>query len=579
MQPPPRYGASGALAENLLFYGDNLDVLRRYLKDETVDLVYLDPPFNSQQDYNVLFAEKSGEKASAQIRAFEDTWQWDETAARQFQEVIVAGGRVAEVLHALRQFLGTSDMLAYLSMMAPRLVELHRVLRPTGSLYLHCDPTASHYLKFVLDAVFGPEHFLNEIVWKRTSAHSGARRWGPVHDVLLYYAKSAQHTWNAIDEPYQEQYLDAKYRHRDERGIYRLSDLTANGKRSGSSGEPWGGFDPSSQSRHWAVPASDFVEVDQAAVEKLTTQEKLDHLDQAGLVYWPARGRAGRPGIPQYKRYLEGGNPIQDVITDIKPLNSQAKERLGYPTQKPEALMDRIIQASSNAGDVVLDPFCGCGTTIASAQRLGRSWIGIDVTHLAIGLIRTRLRDAYGPKLAFRILGEPTTLDDARELAAQDKFQFQAWALGLVGARPAQVRKGADKGVDGRLFFLDGTKQGKSDQVIISVKGGQLKADDIRALEGVRAREGAAIGALISFEVPTKHMRADAAAFGFYDSAWGSFPRIQLLTVGDLLEGKQVQYPHVTGGNVTFKRAPKGMVHERPLELTFGEPLVDPVSD
>lgn len=552
MRPTLNYNGSGALAENVLFYGDNLDVLRRHVKDETVDLVYLDPPFKSDQTYNVLFAERDGARATAQIHAFEDTWHWDESAARAFEELVEAGGAVSHALQAFRRLLGTNDMLAYLTMMAPRLVELHRVLKSSGSLYLHCDPTASHYLRSLLDATFSPACFRSEIIWKRTSAHSSAKRYGPVHDVILFYSRSDKYTWNEQFLPYDQTYLDEFYTHVDKDGRrWRRSDLTGAGIRHGATGLVWRGVDVTAKGRHWAYPPAE-----------------LDRLDAAGRVHWPKKS----DGVPMYKRYADEmpGVPLQDVWTDISPLHNLAAERLGYPTQKPEKLLDRIIEVSSNEGDVVLDPFCGCGTTIASAQRLGRRWVGIDVTHLAIGLIRNRLRDTYGSELAYRLIGEPTTIEDAEALAAQDKFQFQAWALGLVGARPTQVKKGADLGIDGRLYFHAGSADGKTHQVVISVKGGHLKSDDIRALEGVRSREKAEIGVLLSFEDPSKKMRTDAASLGFYESAWGKFARIQLLTVKELLGGEGIAYPHVTGGNRTFKAAPKAKKVRESLQLGLG---------
>ena len=545
--PPP---------ENLLFYGDNLDVLRRHIKDESVDLVYLDPPFNSARNYAVLFQERDGSGAAAQIKAFEDTWQWDEGAAAAYHEVVEQGGKVSQVMQSFRLFLGDTDMLAYLAMMAPRLVEMRRVLKPTGSLYLHCDPTASHYLKLLLDAVFGPEHFHSEVIWKRTGSHGGAKGWGPIHDTILYYTKTDDRTWNRVFEEYDPQYLEDYYRFTDDRGQYRLVSLTGAGTRTGDSGQPWRGIDPTHVGRHWAVPAAALERAaNQRSVATLTTQEKLDMLDAAGVIYWPTKG-----SVPQQKRYANEnpGVPVQDIIRDIKPLSSQAAERLGYPTQKPEELLERIIAASSNPGDVVLDPFCGCGTTISAAQKLGRKWIGIDVTHLAIGLIKTRLRDAFGDMAQYNVIGEPTTAEDAEALAASDKYQFQWWALGLVGARPAgAIKKGADGGVDGRLYFHDGSDQTR--QIILSVKGGHLKADDVRALGHVREREQADIGVLLSFETPTKPMRADAASAGFYQSAWGKHPRLQLLTVAELLAGKGIDYPRTAGINKTYKQAPRAL--------------------
>lgn len=527
-----------AQADNLLFYGDNLDVLRRHVAECSVDLVYLDPPFKSDQNYNVLFASKDGTQAAAQIQAFEDTWHWDQATAAEYEATVERGGSVGDVLRAFRTFLGTNDLLGYLSMMAPRLVELRRVLKPTGSLYLHCDPTASHYLKLLLDAVFGPERFLSEIVWKRTSAHSSARRYGPVHDILLFYAKGGTPTWNVQFTPYDAEYIGAFFEMQDPDGRrWKRMDLTGDGVRHGETGKPWRGIDITAKGRHWAY-----------------LPEELEKLDAAGRLHWPKK--AG--GMPRLKQYLEDmpGVPLQDVWTDLRPIHNLAAERLGYPTQKPEALLERIINASSNEGDTVLDPFCGCGTTIAAAQKLGRRWIGIDITHLAIGLIKTRLWDAYGDQVQYQVIGEPTTVEDAARLAQDAPYQFQAWALGLVGARQAaSVRKGADKGIDGRLYFHDGAVRTR--QIIISVKAGKLHANYVRDLRGVIEREKAEIGVLLSFGNPTKAMRAEAASAGFYKSPWGNHPRLQLLTVADLLAGKGIDYPRLSGANVTYKKAPK----------------------
>jgi DNA modification methylase len=525
--------------KNLLYYGDNLEVLRRHVKDESVDLVYLDPPFKSSQDYNVLFAEH-GTRSAAQIKAFEDTWRWDEAAARDYEETVEHGGQVAQAMLAFRTLLGTSDMLAYLSMMAPRLVELRRALRETGSLYLHCDPAASHYLKLLLDAIFGPTHFRSEIIWKRSSAHSdarqGRRQHGRIHDSLLFYTKSDEWTWNQLHTQHDALYVASKYPY-EEDGTgrrYGLWDMTGPG--GAAKGNP--SYEVMGVTRYWRY-----------------SRARMDELISEGRVVQP------RPGaVPRQKRYLDDspGVPLQDVWDDIFPINSQAKERLGYPTQKPEALLERVIRASSNEGDTVLDPFCGCGTTIAVAQGLGRRWVGIDITHLAINLIKHRLQDAYGEKVAatYNVIGEPTTLDDAEELAHEDPYQFQWWALGLVGARPTEQKKGADKGIDGRVFFHD-ESGGKTKQIVLSVKAGKTGRAHVHELRGVLEREGADLAALLTFQEPTQPMREEAASAGFYKSpGWHeSYPRIQLLTVGELLEGKTLAYPHATGA--TFKKAPK----------------------
>jgi len=565
-------------AGNLLYYGDNLDVLRRHIADESVDLVYLDPPFKSNQDYNVLFADH-GVESAAQIRAFEDTWRWDEAAAAAYDEVVTGGGgRVADALVAFRRFLGDNDVLAYLSMMAPRLVELGRVLKPTVSIYLHCDPAASHYLKMLMDSVFGPSMFRNEIIWKRTHAHSGARRYGPVHDTLLYYSKGPIYTWNPQHAKYSADYIASKFRFTDDDGRrYRETILTGSGIRNGSSGRPWRGVDPTTAGRHWAVPG--YVRTLLGDGPFPDVQAALDRLDEIGRVKWPAKG-----AVPVFKQYIDDlpGTVTQDIWTDIDPLDSRAGERLGYPTQKPTTLLERIIQASSDEGNTVLDPFCGCGTTVAAAQRLHRRWIGIDITHLAIGLIKTRLTDTH-PEAEYKVVGEPTTVEDAAQLAGEDPFQFQAWALGLVGARIAgSDKKGPDKGVDGRLYFNEGS--GSTKQIIISVKAGKLKSDYVRALGGLLTTFDAQIGVLISFEAPTKPMRADAASAGFYESPWGKHPRIQLLTVGELLEGARIDYPQTTGSNVTYKKAQAAKVSagdQLPLvaEAAPDEPYADDSDD
>jgi DNA modification methylase len=520
--------------ENVLYYGDNLDVLRRHVADESVDLVYLDPPFNSNANYNVLFAEQ-GERSAAQIQAFEDTWEWNTEAAAAYQEVVETGGEVAKAMLAFRTLLSTSDMLAYLSMMAPRLVELRRVLKPTGSLYLHCDPTASHYLKLLLDAVFGPENFRSEIIWKRTSGHSNARGYGSVHDVLLYYVVSNAATWNGIFQEYDPGYVEQYYRYTDTDGRNFMSgDLV--GHAGVNPVYEWRGI-----SRPWRFPS-----------------HRLDELDAGGQIFWT------KNGFPRLKRYLDEakGMPAQDVWADIGALRSWHAERLGYPTQKPLALTNRLIEASSNPGDVVLDPFCGCGTTIDSAQELGRHWIGIDITHLSIGLIKHRLADRHGPDIArtYRVVGEPTTAEDAAVLAKEDPFQFQAWALGLVGARVATSdKKGGDRGIDGRLYFHD-SSSGPTRQIIFSVKAGHVVPSFVDALWGVVEREEAEIWVLISFEKPTTGMRGRAAAAGFYDSPWGKHPRLQLRTVAELLAGNGIDYPHMT--NVTRRRAPRARAPE-----------------
>ena len=551
-----------------LYYGDNLDILRRHLKDETVDLVYLDPPFNSAQnynaffhDYNAFFHEKDGTDAASQIRAFEDTWHWDIETRKAYDALTEQPGRVSDVMQAFYTFLGGSDMMAYLTMMAPRLVELRRVLKSAGSLYLHCDPTASHYLKLLCDAIFGKNNFQSEIVWKRTSAHSASKRWNDVHDTILFYSKTEDFTWNEVLLEHSEEYA-ARYKNKDAGGKFWADDnLTGPGVRHGDSGAAWRGFDPTSKGSHWKVSlrAVESI-VGPEKAKKLSTTEKLDLLDEHNFIHWPQTRSGGGSGFPRFKRYLSAGTPVQDVIADVPPINSQASERLGYPTQKPVALLQRIIQASSNRGDVVLDPFCGCGTTIDAAEKLGRKWIGIDITQLATSLIKHRLRGTYGNKIEIVTVGEPVTPNEAYVLAEQDKYQFQWWALGLVGARPVEQKKGADRGIDGKILFRDNPKAGKPEQIIIQVKGGKTGAKDVRDLRGVLEREKAAIGILISLQPATGPMETEAASVGFYEHKLNrqKYPRLQLRTVRELMEGKGIERPStVAATDETFKKAPK----------------------
>jgi DNA modification methylase len=540
---------------NTLYYGDNLDVLRRHIRDESIDLVYLDPPFKSNVDYNILFAEH-GERAAGQVKAFSDTWTWDTAARADYEEAVEAGGRVSDTMRAFYTMLGGSDMMAYLARMSLRLVELHRVLKSSGSLWLHCDPTASHYLKLLLDAVFSPKNFVNEVVWKRQTAHSdaaqGAKHFGRLQDVLLLYSKAPGYFWQQPYRPYDAEYVDDFYRHVDPTSgrRYTLSDITAPGGASPEKRNPY--YEFLGVKRYWRF-----------------SEARMKELYEQGRIV------QSKPGaVPRQKRYLDDmpGMPLGTWWDDIQPVQAQAAERLGYPTQKPLALMLRIIEASSRPNDVVLDPFCGSGTTIDAAQALGRRWIGIDVTHLAIGLIKHRLVDRYGPEVAstYRVVGEPTTVEDAAVLAHDDPFQFQAWALGLVGARVAgSDRKGGDKGIDGRLFFHDATS-GPTRQIIFSVKAGKLVPGYVRDLRGVLQREQADIGVLLSFEEPSAGMRGEGAEAGFYESPWGRHPRIQLLTVAELLEGRGIDYPHVAGANVTFRRAQRATVRAESLPLFGG---------
>lgn len=533
--------------ENTLYYGDNLKVLREYIASESIDLIYLDPPFNSNRSYNVLFKDESGVASDAQITAFDDAWHWGETAEHTYFDLIQnAPGNVAVMIEAMRKFIGTNQMMAYLVMMAARLVELHRILKQTGSLYLHCDPTASHYLKILLDTIFGFENFQNEIVWKRTSAHSSAKKYGPIHDILFFYSKSEEYIWNNIYTKYDESYLENFYTHVDENGRrFRLSDITGSGTRNGETGNPWKNVEVTKKGRHWMYPPSE-----------------LDKLDKEGRIYWPPKGN-----MPAYKRFLDEmpGVPLQDIINDIQPIGAQAAERLGFPTQKPIELLERIIQASSNPGDIVLDPFSGCGTCIAAAQKLGRKWIGIDITHLAIAMHKSRLKDMFGlePGKDYKVVGEPADYESAKQLAKDDKYQFQWWALSLIQARPQgdqggrEGKKGSDKGVDGAIYFMEGKNE--LYKAIVSVKGGHVNSAQVRDLKGAMEREKARIGLFVTLEQPTSEMEKEALESGYYESpTWGrNYPKVQLLTIEKLLQGEKPQLPPTPLNALAFKKAEK----------------------
>ncbi len=530
--------------KNKLYFGDNLKILREYVADASVDLVYLDPPFNSNATYNVLFKEKTGEESAAQIMAFEDTWQWSIEAEAVYKELVTSGPRkLADLIQALLAFLGRNDMMAYLVMMAVRLVELHRVLKPAGSIYLHCDPTASHYLKLLLDSIFGNENFLNEIIWKRTHAHGSSQRFGPVHDVILFYARGGRYSWTFPTTPHDPGYIEKHFTHLDRRTGRRFQpiSLTGSGVRRGDSGKPWRGINPTKVRRHWALPGA-IVELTQVRGD--TVQDKLDALDEAGKIYWPEK-RHGTPRLKWFADELKGA-ALPDMWSDIPPIGAQAQERLGYPTQKPEGLLERIVSASSKEGDLLLDPFCGCGTTIAVAEKLKRRWVGIDITYLAINLVKRRLLDHFGTDLSpFEEVGSPKDLASAERLKEISPHQFEWWAVDLVNARPAKDRKkGADTGIDGYINFFD-DKTGKAKQVIVQVKSGYVGVNHIRDLKGVIEREKAAIGALVTLREPTKPMLTEAAAAGFYESRDlpGRYPRLQILTIGELLSGKKLEYP------------------------------------
>ena len=537
--------------KNQLYFGDNLDILRNHVADASVDLIYLDPPFNSNANYNVLFQEKGGQQSAAQITAFEDTWHWSLESESAYQDVVTnAGGKLADLLQAMRSFLGDSDMMAYLTMMAQRMVELRRVLKDTGSIYLHCDPTASHYLKLLMDSVFGAGNFRNEITWKRRHGFSSAVhqsiRFGVCTDIILFYAKSDitrfSPQYNKDSEEYKE-YVDKYFSHVDENGRkYQATSLTNPAYRPNLIYEYKGYLPPQNG---WMI-----------------TKEKMEQWDSEGRIHFPEK-KEGRLRRKSFADELKG-MPIQNLWDDIEQLGAHAQERLGYPTQKPEALLERIVRASSNEGDVVLDPFCGCGTAIAAAERLNRRWIGIDITHIAITLIRHRLQDTFKSELkSYEVLGQPQDVASAQALATDSensgRFQFEWWALGLVDARPAQERKkGADSGIDGYINFFD-DNSGKAKRIVVQVKSGNVSRPQIATLKGDMEREKAEIGLFITLQAPTRPMEAEAISAGLY--APDHFPdteyaRVQILTIEELLAGKRADYPRLAP-EATFARAPR----------------------
>jgi len=488
---------------NVLYFGDNLEILRNrdYFPDGSIDLVYLDPPFNSKKDYNILFKENGGVESEAQIKAFTDTWHWTQTAQDTYHDIVINGPlKVGKLIGALHDAIGHNDVMAYLVMMTARLIELHRVLKPTGSLYLHCDPTASHYLKLVLDQVFGPANFRDEIIWSHQVLGSGKRMFPKQHETIFYYSKSANFVFNSDDPLLRIPFSDSirKSLKQDEKGWYYT----------------------------------------RGRMTRKATAEEL------------ARKASTKTYVDISKGRLAG-----DVWSDFVFYQPKGAERLGYPTQKPLGLLERIVAAGSNEGDIVLDPFCGCGTAVVAAHKLNRRWLGIDITHLAIALMRNRLKDSFG--IDVEVIGEPVDLAGAKALAYQDRYQFQWWALSLIKARPlGEKKKGADKGIDGVIHFIDEAGGGVK-RVIVQVKSGHVGVNAVRELKAVAANE--AIGVLITLEPPTGPMKVEAVDAGYYHSPiWNKeYPKIQILTIEELLKGKTVDMPPQTQTSVTFAKAPK----------------------
>jgi adenine specific DNA methylase Mod len=517
--------------ENALFFGDNLTVLRESIRDESINLIYLDPPFNSNASYNVLFKSLSGESSQAQIEAFEDSWHWNIQAEGAFDDVMRSGNSAAaELIRAMRASLGENDMMAYLAMMAVRLIELRRVLTPTGSIYLHCDPTASHYLKILLDAIFGPSNFRNEISWKRSNPKSlSTLNFPNCRDVILRYSKSDTVVFNKIFGEHDATYVEKAYKYFDEHGRqYRLLPLlNPNDNRPNLTYEFLG------VTRVWRW-----------------SRERMEKAYKDGLVVQLKPG-----AVPQYKLYYDQslGRTITNDWNDIRPV--AGKEVLGYPTQKPLSLLERIVSVSSNEGELVLDPFCGCGTAVHASHKLHRRWLGIDITHLAISLIEKRLKDAF-PGINFEVHGTPKDREGAQALAKRDPYQFQWWAISLVNAVPVSgKKKGADGGIDGLIYFKINSQM--TERAIVSVKGGEnINVGMVRDLKGVLERQKAPIGIFITLSKPSQPMITEAASAGFFECDQGKFERVQILSVSELLNGVRPRLPVVDSGAM-FHRAMK----------------------
>ena len=542
--------------KNRLYYGDNLDILRNreYFPNECVDLIYLDPPFNSNRNYNVLFKAESGVDSEAQITAFEDTWHWSESALSTYFDLVEhAPANVATAIKALMDLIGHNQMMAYLVMMAARLIELQRVLKSTGSLYLHCDPTASHYLKILMDAIFGTENYRNEIVWQRAPSKGLASRRLPTnHDVILAYQKTQKALWNT-----NEMFLPYDMENLDEKTLEQYSHVEDDGRRYSLTSLV-------NPNRNRPNLTYEFLGINRVW---RWTKERMQKAYEDGIVVQTKPGN-----VPRQKRYLDEqkGKPLGDIWTDIPPLQGDSAEKLSYPTQKPEALLERIIRASSNEGDIVLDPFCGCGTTIAAAHKLNRRWVGIDITHLSIALQKYRLQSQFELVSGsdYDVIGEPTTEDAARALANdpdnEGRYQFEWWALSLIGAKPTngqsgsrKGKKGADRGIDGIINFFEEDDSGKpsANTVVVQVKSGKVTSRDIRDLKGTVEREGAAIGVFVTLEKPTQAMHKEALSAGYFESPGRQgkrYRKIQILTVGDLLDGEGVDMPRQYS---QFKRA------------------------
>ncbi|MYC07980.1 MAG: site-specific DNA-methyltransferase [Chloroflexi bacterium] len=531
---------------NKLYYGDCLTIMME-MPSASVDLIYLDPPFNSNRQYNAIYKDETGRQLPDQIEAFCDMWELDAERDRAIRAMPVlmrdAGidDAIAEFwklwMRALRDT--QPRLLAYLSYMAQRLLVMHRLLKPTGSIYLHCDPTASHYIKALMDAVFGHANFRNEIIWRRTSAHNNAKGYGNVTDTILYYHRTEHAIWNPI---YGQEYSEAqlsRYRADENGRLYRGDDLTAPGS---SRMFEWRGTTP--RTRGWGHSV-----------------EALEQLWGEGRILLK---RDGTPRLDGHKRYLDEmpGPPVQNLWTDIPRIGNTSGERMGYATQKPLALLERIISASSNPGDVVLDPFCGCATTLEAAHSLDRRWIGIDIAiHAVKRVARIRLNERLGlvEGQDFEIEGVPRNVEGAKDLWQKDPYHFQKWAVEQVEGF-VTTRRAADGGVDGRLYFAVPHAQDLQ-SMVIEVKGGKnVSIRDLRALKGVLDYDDGLMAGLIIMEplgkIKARNFERFSADAGTLDILGIEYPRMQILTVEEIFEGKRFATPTVAGRHTLEPRMP-----------------------
>ncbi|MBS1652908.1 MAG: site-specific DNA-methyltransferase [Bacteroidetes bacterium] len=587
--------------ENKLFYGDNLQVLRKKIGSESIDLCYIDPPFNSKRNYNQIY-NNIGQEDQAQAQAFIDTWTWDEAAEQGIEEIISNEGGVfpvqtIELIIGLEKVLNKGSLLSYLVSMSLRIAEIYRVLKPTGSFYLHCDPAASHYLKLIIDSIFCSRkgEYQNEIIWRRTGQHNKVSRYGPIHDVIFFYTKTDKYTWNNPKRPYMKGHILENFI-RDDRGYrtnYYGNVLTGSGIRGGESGKPWRGFDPTAKGRHWAIPGAVIDDIDEDLSE-LSQHAKLDRLFELGFITikegeaWPIYNRYLKPSDGQvlsdiwaFQPYTKGTvfQTEEGIDEDVRWLSTKDSERLGYPTQKPEGLLERIIKASSNEGDTILDAYCGCGTTVAVAQNLDRKWIGIDITYQSISLILKRLEEAYDSKILERIEldGVPKDFKSAVALAnkQEDKTrkEFEKWITLTFSNNKAVIneKKGGDGGIDGIAYLIDVDKNNKKkyEKVIFSVKSNKtLSPTVVRDLNGTIEREGAALGYLLTL-YPMDNLVKESKKYGVYKNiAFNhTYPKIEVISVEEILAGKRMILP--TGVNVVreAKKKNKGKKDQGSLDL------------